>query len=424
MKYNSDKAVVCIVGLGYIGLPLAEAFARSLSVFGFDSDIEKVNQMQAKQSESRKSTGKSRLTFTVNPEDIGKADFNIICVPTPINASKEPDLSHIMSAARVVGQNMKRGSVVVLESTVFPGTTEGIVKPILEEKSGMRCGPDFKIGYSPERINPGDSEHEIGEITKLVSGMDRETTEKLAQLYGRVTKVFITKDIKTAEAAEVIENIQRDINIALINELSLIFARMGLSTRDVLDAAVTKWNFQRYTPGLVGGHCIPVDPYYLVYKARELDYHPQVILAGRAINDFMPRHVAEMAIKALNSVGKVIKGSQVLIMGLTYKENVPDTRESPVKEIVKELKEFGVDVYGYDPVLEEGGDEFGVKLLKTWQGAEGIDAVIITVAHDRFRDIKLSELKKAMNSAPVLIDVRQIYNHGEAEKEGFYYKTL
>ena len=424
MKYNLDKAVVCIVGLGYVGLPLAEAFARSLSVIGFDLDVKKVNRLQAKQSESLKLIGKSRLTFTVNPKDMGRADFNIVCVPTPVTASKEPDLSYITGAAEVVGQNMKRGSVVVLESTVFPGTTEEIVIPILEEKSGMRCGPDFKVGYSPERVNPGDSEHEIGRITKLVSGMDRETTDKLAQLYGRVTNVFIAKDIKTAEAAKVIENIQRDINIALMNELSLIFARMGLSTRDVLDAAVTKWNFQRYTPGLVGGHCIPVDPYYLVYKARELGYHPQVILAGRAINDFMPKHVAEMTIKALNNVGKVIKGSKVLIMGLAYKENVPDIRESPVKEIIKELKEFGVDVYGYDPVLEEGGDEFDVKLVRTWRRVKGVDAVIITVAHDQFRGIKLSELKKAMNNAPVLIDVRQIYNHGEAEREGFYYKTL
>ncbi len=375
MKYNLDKVVVCIVGLGYVGLPLAEAFARSLDVIGFDLDVKKVNRLQAKQSESRKSTGKSRLTFTVNPIDIGGADFDIICVPTPVTASKEPDLSYVTSAAEIVGQNMKRGSVVVLESTVFPGTTEEIVRPILEEKSGMRCGLDFKVGYSPERVNPGDSEHEIGKITKVVSGMDKETTERLAQLYGRVTKVFIAKDIKTAEAAKVIENIQRDINIALMNELSLIFARMGLSTRDVLDAAVTKWNFQCYTPGLVGGHCIPVDPYYLVYKARELDYHPQVILVGRAINDFMPKHVAQMTIKALNNVGKVIKGSKVLIMGLTYKENVPDIRESPVKEIVKELKEFGVEVYGYDPVLEENGDEFAVNLVESWQGIKGVDAV-------------------------------------------------
>ena len=299
MKYNLDKSVVCIVGLGYIGLPLAEVFARSMSVIGFDTNTKKLNRLQAEQSKNRKSADINRLTFTDNPQDISKADFIIICVPTPVTPSKEPDLTPVRSAAGIVGRNMKKSSIITLESTVFPGVTEEIVRPILEEKSGMRCGTDFKIGYSPERINPGDSQHEIGKITKVVSGMDEETTAVLAALYRRITKVFITKDIKTAEAAKVIENIQRDINIALMNELSLIFERMGLNTRDVIDAAATKWNFQRYAPGLVGGHCIPVDPYYLVYKARELDYHPQIILAGRAINDFMPKHVAEMTIEPL-----------------------------------------------------------------------------------------------------------------------------
>jgi UDP-N-acetyl-D-galactosamine dehydrogenase len=425
LKTNLDKAVVCIVGLGYVGLPLARSFARSLDVIGFDIDSRKIRQLRAKQSPAGgEVAGESRLTFTDNPRDIGRADFNIICVPTPVTPSKEPDLEPITSAAEIIGLNMKEGCTIVLESTVFPGITEEILAPILEEKSGLRCGTGFKVGYSPERVNPGDSAHEIDRIIKVVAGMDSETTAVLAQLYGRITKVFVTRDIKTAEAAKVIENIQRDINIALMNELSLIFARMGLNTREVLDAAATKWNFQRYVPGLVGGHCIPVDPYYLVYKARELGYHSQVILAGRAINDFMPKYVAEMTIKALNNVGKVIKGSRVLVMGLTYKENVPDIRESPAKEIIRELKEFGVEVYGYDPLLEEGIEEFDVDLLKSWRRVKGIDAVIITVAHDQFQEIKLSELKQAMNSAPVLIDVRQIYNQDEAEREGFYYKTL
>jgi len=248
-------------------------------------------------------------------------------VPTPITKSKEPDLKYVKSATEIVGNNLKKGAVVVLESTVYPGVTEEIVKPILEKKSGMKCGADFKIGYSPERINPSDEAHTLDKITKIVAGMDDETTEILADLYGLITNVYKAKDIKTAEAAKVIENIQRDLNIALMNELAIIFHKMGLDTKAVLEAASTKWNFHRYSPGLVGGHCIPVDPYYLVYKAKELGYHPQVILAGRAINDYMPKHVAEMAIKGLNEAGKVIKGSKVLIMGLTYKENVPDTRE-------------------------------------------------------------------------------------------------
>ncbi len=242
---------------------------------------------------------------------------------------------------------------MVLESTVYPGVTEEVVKHVLERKSKMNCGIDFYIGYSLERINPGDDAHALTKITKIVAGMAEDTTDVLAALYGLITKVYKAKDIRTAEAAKVIENIQRDLNIALMNELAIIFHKMGLDTKSVLDAAGTKWNFQPYKPGLVGGHCIPVDPYYLVYKAKALGYHPQVILAGRAINDYMPKHVAEMAIKGLNEVGKVIKGSKVLIMGLTYKENVQDTRESPVREMVKELKEFGVDVYGYDPMLSK-----------------------------------------------------------------------
>ncbi|NAS89373.1 hypothetical protein C4E24_06515 [ANME-1 cluster archaeon AG-394-G21] len=260
----------------------------------------------------------------------------------------------------------------------------------------MECGIDFMIGYSPERINPGDEAHTLDKITKIVAGMDEETTEKLAGLYGLIANVYKAKDIKTAEAAKVIENIQRDLNIALMNELTIIFHTMGLDTESVLEAASTKWNFQQYSPGLVGGHCIPVDPYYLVYKAKELGYHPQVILAGRAINDYMPKHIAEMAIKGLNEVGKVIKGSKVLIMGLTYKENVPDTRESPVREMAKELKEFGVDVYGYDTLLSrEEIERFGVKVLDKLDVK--VDCVIVTVAHNEFKKMTLEDLARIDN---------------------------
>lgn len=289
---------VCIVGLGYVGLPLAKAFSRHLRVRGFDIEEEKIEKLNNGNIEEN-------LEFTTNPSKVKEANFILICVPTPVTKSKEPDLRYIKSAAEIVGQNLSKNAIVVLESTVYPGVMEEIVKPILERGSGMKCGVDFKIGYSPERINPGDEAHGLTKVTKIVAGMDEETTEVLTELYGTITNVYKAKDIKTAEAAKVIENIQRDLNIALINELAVIFEKMGLDTKAVLESAGTKWNFHKYSPGLVGGHCIPVDPYYLVYKAKELGYHPQVILAGRAINDYMPKHVAEMAIKGLNEVGKV-----------------------------------------------------------------------------------------------------------------------
>jgi UDPglucose 6-dehydrogenase/UDP-N-acetyl-D-galactosamine dehydrogenase len=375
LKKMKNKTV-CVVGLGYVGLPLAEAFSKHLKTIGFDIDKEKIRELNGDNNENS-------IEFTAAPSMIKQADFVIIAVPTPVTKSKEPDLSYVKSATETVGQNLKKGALVVLESTIYPGVTEEIIAPILdlENESGLKCGADFKIGYSPERINPGDEAHTLDKITKIVAGMDDETTEILAKLYGLITNVHKAKDIKTAEAAKVIENIQRDLNIALMNELAIIFHKMDLDTKSVLEAAATKWNFHPYTPGLVGGHCIPVDPYYLVYKAKELGYHPQVILAGRAINDFMPKHVAEMAIKGLNEVGKVIKGSKVLIMGLTYKENVADTRESPVREIIKELKEFGIEIHGYDPLLsKEEIEAFGVKASANLDVK--MDCVIVAVAHE------------------------------------------
>ncbi len=391
-----DKTV-CVVGLGYVGQPLAEAFSSHLKTIGFDIVSQKVDRING-------SNG-GKLFCTSDPTAIKQADFVLICVPTPVTKHKEPDLAPVRSAADVVGRNLKPGAIVVLESTVYPGVTEEIVVPILEQQSGLICGTDFKVGYSPERVNPGDDAHSIDKITKIVSGMDEESTRMLAELYGLITHVFVAKDIKTAEAAKVIENIQRDINIALMNELSLIFHKMGLSTRDVLEAAGTKWNFHKYTPGLVGGHCIPVDPYYLVYKARELGHHPQVILAGRAVNDYMPRHVAELAIKGLNDAGKVIKGSKVLIMGLTYKENVPDTRESPAREMVRALQEYSADVYGYDPLLSRREIEgFGVKAVEKMNGLKP-DCVIMAVAHEQFRQMG-EELGMAVRGCPVVVDVK------------------
>lgn len=409
------EMVACVVGLGYVGLPLAEAFAEKISTIGYEIVEAKAKEIAA--------TTTTPLIVTSAPSMIQKADFVAICVPTPVMKTKEPDLSYVKSAATTVGQNLKPGAIVVLESTVYPGATEEILIPTLEQESGLLCGRDFKVGYSPERINPGDDAHELAKITKIVAGMDEESSDTLSKIYSLVTTVYSAPDIKTAEAAKVIENVQRDLNIALMNELSIIFHKMGIDTQEVIKAAGTKWNFHQYRPGLVGGHCIPVDPYYLVYKAQELGYHPQVILAGRAINDSMPKHVADMAIKGINEVSKVIKGSKVLIMGLTYKENVADIRESPVGEMAQELKEFGIDVYGYDPLLSSVMIEgFGVKALDTLD--QKMDCVIVAVAHDQFRAMSLEDVREFMNGEPVLVDVRGIFDSDEAVGAGYYYQRV
>jgi UDPglucose 6-dehydrogenase/UDP-N-acetyl-D-galactosamine dehydrogenase len=412
-KKFSGKTI-CVVGLGYVGTPLAEAFARHFPTIGYDIDQKKVDLFNA---------GSSNVHATTDPESIREADFVMICVPTPVTKSKDPDLGPIRSASATIGKNLKHGAIVVLESTVYPGVTEEIVAPILERESGMKCGKDFFVGYSPERINPNDTDHTLDKITKIVAGMDEKTTTTLVKLYSKITRTYRAPDIKTAEAAKVIENIQRDLNIALVNEFALIFDRMGINTQAVLEAAGTKWNFQKYSPGLVGGHCIPVDPYWLVVKAEETGYHPQVILAGRGINDSMPKHVAEMTIKGLNESGKVIKESKVLIMGLTYKEDVPDIRESPVEQIIHELKCFKVDVYGYDPLLSEDViRQFDVTPLLHLD--KKMDAVIIAVAHKQFKEMTLKEIRQLMNDDPVLIDVRGMMSRVVAKKNGIHYRSL
>jgi UDP-N-acetyl-D-glucosamine/UDP-N-acetyl-D-galactosamine dehydrogenase len=408
---------VCIAGLGYVGLPLAEAFSKHLKVIGYDIDEKRIRKL--------KGENKSKIEYTSDPAKIKDADYVIICVPTPVHESKEPDMSCVESSARTIGKFLKKGSTIVLESTVYPGVMEDIVRPILEKESGLICGKGFKIGYSPERINPGDSEHTIDKITKIVAGMDEESTKSLSELYGLVTNVYVAPDIKTAEAAKVIENIQRDLNIALMNELSILFHKMGIDTQEVLKAAGTKWNFHKYSPGLIGGHCIPVDPYYLVFKAREMGYHTQVILAGRAINDYMPEYVAELAIKGLNEQGKVIKGSKILLMGLTYKENVPDTRESPARELIKKLKEYKADVYAYDPLLtKEEIAGFGAIPLTDMKTERMFNAVLIVVKHKQFTSLSLEDLRIISNDDPVLIDVRGFINEKEARESGFYYQRL
>ncbi len=409
-----DKTV-CVVGLGYVGLPLAEAFSKHLKTIGYRRNLKAVDELNT--------TPGNRIEATTDPSMIKQADFVIIGVPTPVTKAKDPDLKPVESASKIVGQNLKKGAIVVLESTVYPGVTEEIMGPILERESGMKCGRDFFIGYSPERTNPGDEEHTLPIIYKIVSGMDRQTLDALSELYGLVTNVYQAPDIKTAEAAKVNENVQRYLNIALMNELAMIFARLGINTDEVLKAAGTKWNFHHYRPGLVGGHCIPVDPYYLVKKAKEVGHHPQVILAGRSINDSMPKYIAEMAVKGLNKVGKVIKGSNVLIMGLTYKEDVADIRESPVEKMVHELKEYDANVYGYDPLLPESVIEhFGVKPLHKL--GKKMDAVIIAVAHRQFKGMKVGDIRKLMNDHPVLIDVRGMVDCEAASKAGMYYRKL
>jgi UDPglucose 6-dehydrogenase/UDP-N-acetyl-D-galactosamine dehydrogenase len=414
-------SVVCVIGVGYVGLPLVHAFGKKLNVIGFDSNEARVKELQP-------TATNGHVRFSSDPTDIKLADFVIICVPTPVTEFKEPDLGPIINAATTVSHNLKRGATVILESTVYPGVTEEIVAPILE-KSGLKCGEGFKIAYSPERINPGDDTHSVEKMVKVVAGMDDETTDLVADLYSNAApSIFKAKNIKTAEAAKAIENTQRDLNIALMNELSKLFDKIGLDTKDVLETAATKWNFNRYSPGLVGGHCIPVDPYYLVYKAREYDFHPRVITAGRAVNDSMPEYIADMTVKAINNVGKTIKGSRVLIMGLTYKENVPDTRESPARGIIKELREYEINVLGYDPLLKRTEIEKDFDLECVSDLAElhkkVVDAVIITVAHQSFKALTLEDLSNIMNSHPVLMDVRRMFEPTIAKKAGFIYRTL
>ena len=358
MKTTSRK--ICVVGLGYVGLPLAVAFGKKQHVLGFDVNKARIDSL-GKGIDSTNETSfedlkEADILFTDDPAKIKEYDFIIIAVPTPVNEARIPDLTAVKSASATVGKNLAKNAIVVYESTVYPGVTEDICLPILEDQSGLKCGVDFKIGYSPERINPGDKEHTINKIVKIVSGMDSETLEVVADVYSQIIDVGVFKasTIKTAEAAKVIENIQRDLNIALMNELSIIFNKIGLDTREVIDAACTKWNFNRYLPGLVGGHCIGVDPYYMTYLAIHLGIHPKVILAGRDTNDGMSKYVVERAIIELNKVGRVFKESKVLVMGLTFKQNVPDIRNSRAFDVIRHLRDFSINVVACDPLLEEG----------------------------------------------------------------------
>ncbi len=419
-KIIAKEEKISLVGLGYVGMPIAVAFARKVNVIGFDLNAEKIALYQSGVDPTREVGDEviknTKVEFTSDEQRLKEAKFHIVAVPTPVNSDHTPDLSPVEGASRILGRNLTKGSVVVFESTVYPGVTEDICLPILEKESGLKCGVDFKIGYSPERINPGDKVHRLETITKIVSGMDEETLDTVARVYELVVEagVYRAESIKVAEAAKVIENSQRDINIAFMNELSIIFNRMGIDTRAVLEAAGTKWNFLKFYPGLVGGHCIGVDPYYLTYKAEELGYHSQIILSGRRINDDMGRYVAESLVKNLIRADINVNKAKVAILGFTFKENCPDTRNTKVIDIYNELKEYGITPIVVDP--EADADEAKRLYGITFQGMDAVkemDAVIIAVSHTQFMSLteeKIDGFFTAKNQKKVLLDLKGILN--------------
>lgn len=431
----SKEEKLSVIGLGYVGMPIAVAFAKKVDVIGFDISKEKV-ELYKKGIDPTNEVGdeairNTTVEFTSNEQKIKKAKFHIVAVPTPVNADHTPDLRPVKSASQIVGRNLTKGSIVVYESTVYPGVTEEICIPILEKESGMKCGVDFKVGYSPERINPGDKVHRLETIVKVVSGVDEDSIDTIAKVYELVVDAGVHKadSIKVAEAAKVIENSQRDINIAFMNELSIIFNKMGIDTKAVLKAAGTKWNFLNFSPGLVGGHCIGVDPYYLTYKAEQMGYHSQIILSGRRINDDMGRYVAENLVKYLIKADVQVKDARVAILGFTFKENCPDTRNTRVIDIVNELKEYGLTPIITDPQAdaEEVRHEYGIDLCKM-DDIEGMDAILIAVGHNEFLKMKLEEFnkfyKEPSSRNKVLIDVKGILDKKEYEAAGYKYWRL
>lgn len=423
---ESRNIIIGVVGLGYVGLPLAVSFAKKYNVIGFDinkSKIEKyMNGMDVTGEIGNEELKQTNISFTNNEKELNKADFIIVAVPTPIDNHKKPDLTPVIGSSEIVGRNLKKGAVVIYESTVYPGLTKEICMPILEEQSKMKCGTDFKIAYSPERINPGDKVHRFETITKIVSGMDEETLELVATLYESVLKngIYKASSIKVAEAAKVIENSQRDINIAFVNELAVIFNKIGIDTNEVLDAAGSKWNFLNFRPGLVGGHCIGVDPFYLTYKSEEMGHLSELILASRRVNDEMGKFIAENVVKGIIKAGKVVKNSKVLILGLTFKENVPDLRNSKVMDIIKALEEYQIKVYARDPYadLDEIKREYGIE-IDTNKEEEKVDAIILTVSHNEYKNLQISDLKNLLRKDSNLIfDIKQIIDKKEAENQG------
>lgn len=434
-KIVKREEKIALVGLGYVGMPIAVSFAKKVDVIGFDVNEQKV-AMYKSGIDPTKEVGNEviktcAVDFTCEETKLKEAKFIIVAVPTPVNSDHTPDLSPVESASRVVGRNLTKGSIVVYESTVYPGVTEDICVPILEKESGLKCGVDFKVGYSPERINPGDKVHRLETIVKIVSGMDEETLDTVAKVYELVVDAGVhrAESIKVAEAAKVIENSQRDINIAFMNELSIIFNRMGIDTKAVLEAAGTKWNFLKFSPGLVGGHCIGVDPYYLTYKAEEMGYHSQIILSGRRINDDMGKYVVECLIKNLIRADVSIKNAKVAILGFTFKENCPDTRNTRIIDIVNELREYGIEPVLADPEAdaEEAKREYGIEFVDM-NSITDMDAVVLAVAHTAFNALEQKELdrlfKQSTNDSKVLMDLKGILNRKEYEQAGYIYWRL
>lgn len=423
---------LAVVGLGYVGMPLAVAFARKLDVIGFDANKAKI-ELYHEGIDPTKEVGdeaikETTMLFTDDAEKLSEAKFFVVAVPTPVRDDKTPDLSPVESATKTVGQHLTKGSIIVYESTVYPGVTEEVCVPILEKESGLKCGVDFKVGYSPERINPSDKEHVLSNIVKIVSGMDEETLDIVAKTYELVALkgVFRAASIKVAEAAKVIENSQRDINIAFMNELSVIFHKMDIDTKDVLAAAGTKWNFLNFQPGLVGGHCIGVDPYYLTHKAEQLGYHSQIILAGRRINDDMGKYVAENVVKGLIKQGKTIKNSKVAIMGFAFKENCQDTRNTKVIDIITELHEYGVNTIVVDDVADvaEAKKLYDVDIVAFDKMGE-VDAIVVCVQHDIFKNLTVDTFDKLFtDDKKLLFDIKGMYNKQEFENAGYYYWRL
>lgn len=431
-KIVNGEEKLSLVGLGYVGMPIAVAFAKKIKVVGFDLNAKKIelykNGIDPTNEVGNDVIKNTKVDFTADPTKLKEAKFHIVAVPTPVNDDHTPDLTPVEGASRILGQNLTKGSIVVFESTVYPGVTEDICVPILEKESGLKCGVDFKIGYSPERINPGDKVHRLETITKIVSGMDEETLDEVAKVYELVVEagVYRAESIKVAEAAKVIENSQRDINIAFMNELSIIFNKMGIDTKSVLQAAGTKWNFLKFYPGLVGGHCIGVDPYYLTYKAEQLGYHSQIILSGRRINDDMGKYVAESLVKNLIKADVAVKNAKVAILGFTFKENCPDTRNTKVIDIYNELKEYGITPLVVDPAAdaEEAKHLYGITFGEM-ADIKDMDAVIIAVAHNQFLDLKKDDIKafyKAEHEKKVLMDIKGLFDRKEFEKDFIYWR--
>jgi UDP-N-acetyl-D-galactosamine dehydrogenase len=420
-----DTRIISVIGLGYVGLPVAVAFGNIRRVVGFDVNTRRIAELKDGYDRTGEVTREELATadvlYTDCIDDLRQADFHIVAVPTPVDESRQPDLTPMLRASESVGKALKKGDVVVYESTVYPGATEEVCVPVLEQFSGLTCGVDFTVGYSPERINPGDKEHTFTKITKVVSGQDAVTLEIVARVYESVVTAGVHRasSIKVAEAAKVIENTQRDLNIALMNELALIFDRMGIDTLDVLEAAGTKWNFLKFRPGLVGGHCIGVDPYYLTHKAETIGYNPQVILAGRRINDGMGAFIAQRTIREMILAGHSILGSTVTLLGLTFKENCPDLRNSKVIDIIRELQNYGINVQVCDPLADsaEAQHEYGVDLIPL-QNLQPASAVIVAVAHQEYREMGVGELRKLCGDSPTLIDVKCMYPQDEVRQTG------